>query len=184
MSTTESSSQCAQSTSQSMSNSLPQLPQESLLMTIPSVSPSESISSTSKWDSDIFNDDSSSTVPLETSLSTSAVHQSSPVAIAKQNLLSPPPDKSAVRKMKESSKEQDALYKVIGDTNDVIKMTMNRLSNTCSKPKSDEEEEVIAKAVSYALKRVDMMYRMQCYIECLTVIQKYQNMTTAVSTNL
>lgn len=136
----------------------------------------------------MYNDDSSgSTLSQETSLSTSAVNQSSPLPIAKQNLVSPPPDKSAVRKMKESYKEQDALYKIIGDTNDVIKMTMNRLSDTCSKPtnKRDEEEEIIAKAISYALKRVDMMYRMQCYIECLTVIhQKYQKMATKVSTNL
>lgn len=92
----------------------------------------------------------------------------------------PPPDKSAVRKMKESCKEQDALYKIIGDTNDVIKMTMHRLSDKCVKPKNDEEEEAIAKAITCALKRVNTMYRMQCYIECLTVIQKYQEVTEVV----
>lgn len=178
VSTTESLTHSA-STSKFASNSALQLPLESISDTVPTMSSSD-LSSTNMWDSDIYNDGSNiSNLPPDTLSSISTIDEASSLVTAQHKLLTPPPDKSAVRKKKEFCKEQDALYKIIGDTNNVITMTMNRLADKCSQStnESNEEEEIMAKAISYALKKVDMIYKMQCYIKCLTVIETYQNMT-------
>lgn len=116
-----------------------------------------------------INDDNSntSTCTSETSSLQCAVN------IKREKLLSPPPDKSVLRKIKDCSKEQDAIYKVIGDTNDVLKNAVTLLSD---KPaKSTNEEDVMIKSITCALKKVDIQFSMQCHIDCLKCIQKYQN---------
>lgn len=38
------------------------------------------------------------------------------------------------------------------------------------------EEAAMAKALLYALKRVNSKYKIQCYMQCLSVVDKFQNL--------
>lgn len=137
-----------------------------------------------QWTSDHFSDDSSISIPAEKSASStssiSSVGQPRSLNIARKDLLSPPADRSATRKMKESRKEQKELSKMIGNTTENINMLIHNLSDKHSQPDvsdDNEEEAAMAKAIIYALRRVNSKYKIQCYIECLSVVDKFQNLT-------
>lgn len=56
---------------------------------------------------------------------------------------------------------------------------MNHLSKYSQPIKNNnEEEEGMAKALIYGLRRVNVLYKLQCYMECLSVLDKYQKLTT------
>ncbi|KYN02022.1 hypothetical protein ALC62_07174 [Cyphomyrmex costatus] len=110
--------------------------------------------------------------------SSTSFNQSRSLATAKRNLISPPPDQSATRKMKESQKNQEQLSKMICNTTENISKLMHNLTEKRSQAISDDgEEAAMAKALIYALKRVNSKYKIQCYMECLSIIDKYHNMT-------
>lgn len=137
------------------------------------------------WTPNLFNDDSNvSTPPPERSTSSeslaSLASQPRSLAVAKKDLLSPPPDQFATQRIKESHKEQEQLSKMIGNTTETINMLMHNLAEKRSQPVSNdnEEEASMAKTLIYALRKVNSKYKIQCYMECLSVLDKYQNMTT------
>lgn len=82
--------------------------------------------------------------------------------------------------MKESDKEQEQLYKMIGNTSESINALMNNLAEKRSQLVSNDngEEASMAKTLIYALKKVNSKYKIQCYMECLSILDKYQNMET------
>ncbi|EFN68595.1 hypothetical protein EAG_00538, partial [Camponotus floridanus] len=141
------------------------------------------------WTENLFNDDSNASTPLpetstpseysansDSSATVTLVSQPK-LSIPKKNLLVPPPDQFASRKR--SYKEQEQLSLMIGNTNEAINKLVHNLSKKCSQPvtddKEDGEEAAIAKAFLYALKKVNSKYKMQCYVECLSVLDIYQN---------
>jgi len=138
------------------------------------------------WTPTFFSDDSNVSTSLpersmsSESLATSVSSIRQPrSSIAKKNVLSPLLDQSATRRLKESNKEQEQLSKIIGNTTEAINILMHNLSEKRSQPVSDDngEEEAMAKALIYAMKRVNSKYKIQCYMECLSVLDKYQNLT-------
>ncbi|KAM0734105.1 hypothetical protein ACS0PU_012470 [Formica fusca] len=165
-----------------ITQSSPSTPQSALQLASQSASGS---SFSNVWTPNLFSD--GSTPPPERSTSSeslatsvSSISQSKSLAIARRDLLSPPPDQSATRRLKESHKEQEQLSKMIGNTTETINMLMHNLTEKRSQPVSDDngEEAAMAKALIYALRRVSSKYKIQCYIKCLSVLDKYQNLTT------
>jgi len=135
------------------------------------------------WTPTLFSDDSNVSTSL-TERSTSSESLATSIrqprsSIAKKNVLSPLLDQSASRRLKESNKEQEQLFKIIGNTTEAINILMHNLSEKRSQPVGDDngEEEAMAKALIYAMKRVNSKYKIQCYMECLSVLDKYQNLT-------
>ncbi|KAL6420791.1 hypothetical protein ACFW04_013766 [Cataglyphis niger] len=78
-----------------------------------------------------------------------------------------------------SSQEQKQLSKMIGNTTETINILMHSLIEKRSHPVSNdnEEEAAMVKAIIYALRRVNFKYKIQCYMECLSILDKYQNLT-------
>ena len=152
-----------------------------------SASPLTSISS-HLCNQDLYDDDLSASTS-ETSISSdfsktvesSATIASQPkFANLKTDLLVPPPDEFANRRLNKSYKEQEQLSQMIGNTTEILNKLVHNLSEKHSQPisenKEDTEEAAMSKTFLHALKRVHSKYKIQCYMECLSVLDKYQNM--------
>ncbi|XP_018307740.1 transcription factor Adf-1-like [Mycetomoellerius zeteki] len=157
--------------------------------------PLASETSSTLWNSDLVtvSDDSNvstslieispkvSTASATSTTSSTSFSQPKSSATRKKNLISPPPDPFAVRKMKESQTNQEQLSKMIYEysTSENINKFMYNLTEKRSQAVSgDGEEAAMAKTLICALKRVNSKYKIQCYTECLFIIDKYHNMTT------
>ncbi|KAL6418270.1 hypothetical protein ACFW04_012234 [Cataglyphis niger] len=121
------------------------------------------------WNPNLFGDGLNVSSPLSErsmsseSLATSASSVSQPksLAIARKDLLAPLPDHS------------EQLSKMIGNMTEAINMLTHSLTEKRSQPVSDdnEEEAAMAKTIIYVLKRVNFKYKIQCYIECLSILE-------------
>lgn len=137
------------------------------------------------WNVDLFHNDSDVTsLPERSASSTSSLSSVSssvgqPKSLAKRNsLLTPPPDQYVTKRLNESQKEQEQLSKMIGKTTEAISTLVDNLTKKSQFTVSDdnEEEATMAKTFVFALKRVPSKYKTQCYMQCLSVIDKCQNM--------
>lgn len=66
---------------------------------------------------------------------------------------------------------------MIGNTTDAINTLVYNYKDKHSQSVSDdnEEEATMAKTLTFVLKRVPSKYKIQCFTECLSVIDKFQN---------
>lgn len=134
----------------------------------------------------LYNDDSNASTPdkstssdfSETVESSVTISSQPRLATKRKDLLVPPYDQFANRNLKKSYKEQEQLSQMIGNTTEVINKLMHNLSEkqSVNENKEDGEETAMSKAFLYALKRIHSKYKIQCYVECLSVLDRYQNM--------
>ncbi|XP_018369314.1 PREDICTED: transcription factor Adf-1-like [Trachymyrmex cornetzi] len=119
-----------------------------------------------------------STASATPTTSSTSFSQSKSLATTKKNLISPPPDQFAAKKMKGSQRNEEQLSEIICSTTKNINKFMHNLTEKRSQAVNDDgEEAAMAKTLIYALKRVNSKYKIQCYMECLSIIDKYHNMT-------
>lgn len=121
---------------------------------------------------DQFSDDStllnvSTCTPSEKSMSAECsrnlISQPKSVTMSRRNLLVPPPDQSATHKIQKHHKEQEQLSKMIGNTTEALNtLVHNFVEKRHTKPINDDNEDTaMAKALIYALKRVDSKYKIE-----------------------